>query len=391
MNRFLYRISSRGRRSSWNSSIISSSRCYKGLASKQSTDEKVIDLRSDTVTRPTQGMLTSMFAAEVGDDVLKEDPTVNKLEEKCAEMFGMEKALFVASGTMGNLLCLMSHVGNRGEELIIGDQQHVYIYEQGNFMQLASIPAKVLPTESNGTLSLENIQNAIQDDSDFHLCKTKLICLENTHLLAGGVPLPLEYLKQVRHIADDRNLKVHVDGARVYNAAVALNCEVKDVLENVDSVSMCLSKGLGCPVGSVIGGSEDFIKKAMRLRKSLGGGWRQSGFLAAAGLYAFENARSTLATDHSNAYHLACGIKELNCAEVLDVDLQKVRTNIVMTRTNRTDANVVVEALRKRGVLASAMTPSRIRFVTHLDVNRSDINNALEIIQQVTKNISNKL
>lgn len=266
-------------------------RHYK--SGKISQNGSCVDLRSDTVTRPTKGMLEVMMQAKLGDDVYKEDPTVNELKERCASLFGMENALFVPSGTMGNLLAIMSHCFKRGEELIIGSSQHVYMYEQGNFVQLASIPACVLPNQIDGTMLISDIEKNIKDHSDFHQSETKLICLENTHMKAGGLALPRKYMNDVTQLAKSCNLKIHVDGARLYNSAVALDEPVCKLLEGVDSVSMCLSKGLGCPVGSVIGGSNAFIERAKRLRKPLGGGLRQSGILAAAGLYALDRSKTT--------------------------------------------------------------------------------------------------
>ncbi|XP_065657212.1 L-allo-threonine aldolase [Hydra vulgaris] len=351
---------------------------------KMTTKSGVVDFRSDTVTQPSPDMRQAMMKAAVGDDVYKEDPTVNELEKFCADLFGMEKALYVPSGTMGNLLCLMAHVNGRGEEIIIGAKQHVYCYEQGGFMQLGSIPARVLPNECNGTISLKDIEENITDKSDFHFCETKLICLENTHLLSGGTPLPLDYLKNVTDLKQKYNLKVHVDGARLYNAAVALNEPVQSLLKNIDSVSMCLSKGLGCPVGSVIGGTEEFIKRAIRLRKCLGGGIRQGGILAAAGLFALKDAREKLKIDHINARLLAEGIYELKLPSVT-VDLTKVQTNIVFVKTPNGAAKTIADALSKHLILSSPFSSSILRFVTHLNICQDDVFRCVEVFKQVFK------
>ena len=359
--------------------IVSGANATSGLVTK------TIDFRSDTFTKPSKEMLQKMMEAEVGDDVHKEDPTVNKLEETCADLLGMEKSLFVPTGTMGNLICLMSHCMGRGEELIIGDKQHVYCYEQGHFMQLASIAARVIPNEADGTLSLKNIENNIQDDSDFHMSKTSLICLENTHMLAGGIPLKLEYMQQVGQLAKKYNIPVHVDGARIYNAALSLNCHVKDLLIHADSVSMCLSKGLGCPVGSVIGGSKEFIARASRIRKAVGGGMRQSGFLAAAGLYALKHAYTTLNHDHVNAATLAHGINDLDRHDYIYVE--RCETNIMMARTKEGYAEYIGDMLTKRGVLVTVFDSSTIRFVTHLGISNDDILCTIEQISHVTKAI----
>lgn len=238
---------------------------------------KYIDLRSDTVTKPSPEMLKIMVQSKVGDDVYKEDESTNLLEKLAAEIFGMEKALFVPSGTMGNLICIMAHCDGRGEELIIGSKQHVYVYEQGHFMQLASVGARVIPNQNDGTLLLSDIEQNIRTDEDFHNCVTRLLCLENTHMNCGGVPLSNEYMQQVGELCQKHNIPVHIDGARLFNAAVATKHSIKELLIHASSVSMCLSKGLGCPVGSIIGGSEEFIHKALRIRKSLGGGMRQVG------------------------------------------------------------------------------------------------------------------
>jgi len=356
-------------------------RSYHGV---QSTSKKhQIDLRSDTLTKPSAGMLDAMMQAKVGDDVYKEDPTVNLLEETCAALFGMESALFVPTGTMGNLLCIMSHIQGRGEELIIGCNQHVHCYEQGHFMQLAGVPARVIPNQADGTLLLSDIQYNLKDDSDFHSCQTKLICLENTHMRLGGLPLPLGYVEQVAQLARANDVKLHIDGARIFNAAVADNLSLKDLLVGVDSVSMCLSKGLGCPIGSVIGGSRDLLKRALRSRKMVGGGMRQSGFLAAAGLYALQNARDTLHADHVKAHRLAYELQKL-ARDHLSVDINNVRTNIVFVGTEAGKAENLVEKLAKHNILCSAFDCSTVRFVTHCDVSLENIDQTLEVIKDVT-------
>lgn len=355
-------------------------RHYK--SGKISQNGSCIDLRSDTVTRPTKGMLEVMMQAKLGDDVYKEDPTVNELEERCASLFGMENALFVPSGTMGNLLAIMSHCFKRGEELIIGSSQHVYMYEQGNFVQLASIPACVLPNQIDGTMLMSDIEKNIKDDSDFHQSETKLICLENTHMKAGGLALPRKYMNDVTQLAKSCNLKIHVDGARLYNSAVALDEPVCKLLEGVDSVSMCLSKGLGCPVGSVIGGSNAFIERAKRLRKPLGGGLRQSGILAAAGLYALDRAESILQDDHLKAKYLAEGIDAMG-NENFQVKLENVQTNIVFVSTPKDLAPKIVEGLALSNVLCQEFDNSTIRFVTHLDVTHEDIEKTLLYLQSL--------
>lgn len=335
--------------------------------------DKWIDLRSDTVTKPSPEMTKAMFNAKLGDDVYKEDDTVNHLEKIVANMFGMEKALFVPSGTMGNLLCIMSHCDGRGQELIIGSKQHVYIYEQGHFMALASVAARVLQSQADGTMTLEDIEHNIHTNEDPHNCETRLICLENTHMSCGGIPLSNQYLSDVGGLSSKHNIPVHIDGARLFNAAVATNQSLKDLLLHANSVSMCLSKGLGCPIGSVIGGSEELIWKALRIRKALGGGMRQVGFLAAAGIFALEHGHIYLQKDHDNAKLLAQCINGQNMDEILQVNVQNVKTNIVFAESKEKKAFQIVEKLKERNILASAFNDSLIRLVTHRDVNENDI------------------
>jgi threonine aldolase len=245
-----------------------------------------IDLRSDTVTQPTLEMREAMLKAELGDDVFSDDPTINRLEEIAAAKLAKEAAVFVASGTMGNLTSLLTHCG-RGEEVIVGDQAHIFRYEAGGSSTLGGIAQFQIPNNPDGTLPLDRVEAAIRG-SDQHEARTKLIALENTHNRCGGTVLPIAYMKQVRELADRHNLKVHLDGARVFNAAVALGADVAAITRYVDSVTFCLSKGLSAPVGSVICGPREFIAQARRYRKMLGGGMRQAGVLAAAGIVALE-------------------------------------------------------------------------------------------------------
>lgn len=353
------------------------------------TSRRTVDLRSDTLTRPSTEMKKAMFAAEVGDDVYKEDATINELERVAAQLFGMEAALFVPSGTMGNLICLMSHCGGRGEELIIGAEQHVYVYEQAHFMQLASIGARVIPNEPDGTMRLESIEANIKDASDFHCAETKLICLENTHMNCGGIPLTNEFLNQVGQLSRKRNIAVHVDGARLFNAAVATNQSLADSLVNADSVSMCLSKGLGCPIGSVIGGTEEFISRAIRIRKSLGGGIRQGGFLAAAGLYALEHGHVWIQRDHVNAKILAEGILNLGAPDLIDIEASKMpQTNLVFVKTARGDGFEIESKLRDRGVLTIAFSGEKMRLVLHHDVHEEDVFYTLEMLKEIVYEMS---
>ena len=283
---------------------------------------------------------------------------------------------------MGNLLCLMAHCYGRGEELIIGSNQHVYLYEQGHFMRIAGIGARVLPNQPDGSIDVVDIRTNIRDATDFHQSETKLICLENTHMNCGGIPLTNKYLKEVGSMAQENNIKLHIDGARLFNAAVATNQSLSSILSSADSVSMCLSKGLGCPVGSIIGGSEELISKALRIRKSLGGGIRQGGFLAAAGLYALEHGHIYIQRDHSNARLLAEGVNQCN-SDLLNVDLDKVKTNIVFCDVSEDRAFDVERKLREKRVLAIAFSESRLRFVLHHDVSEKDVQIALLRVKEV--------
>lgn len=284
----------------------------------------VIDLRSDTVTHPTPEMRQAMANAPVGDDVYGEDPTIKTLEQDAAALFGQEAGLFVASGTMGNLVSVLSHCG-RGEEMILGKEAHIFKYEAGSAAAYGGIQPNTLPVRRDGTMDLDLIRAAIRPN-DMHMPPTRLICLENTHGGASGAPVGRDYIEQVLTIARQHHLKVHVDGARIFNAATALGTPVGDLCAGVDSVSICLSKGLCAPVGSVIVGSKDFIARARRVRKSLGGGMRQAGILAAAGLIALHEMSKRLDEDHAHARLLAEGLARM---PHVGIDLEMVRTNIL--------------------------------------------------------------
>jgi threonine aldolase len=286
---------------------------------------KVIDLRSDTVTHPTPGMRQAMFEAEVGDDVYGEDPTVNRLESMAASRMGKEAALFVASGTQGNLIAVLTHC-NHGDEMIVGDEAHMFWYEVGGAAALGGVTTRILPNDSGGRLNPDDVERAIRD-RDIHYPETRLLCLENTHNRCGGMVLTVGYTSQVSDLAHARGLKVHLDGARIFNAAIALGVPAPLLAENADSVSFCLSKGLGAPVGSLLCGGQDFIERARKVRKMLGGGMRQVGIIAAAGIVALETMVDRLAEDHASARRLAeglLGIKGVRLAQ------DHVPTNIVM-------------------------------------------------------------
>jgi threonine aldolase len=335
-----------------------------------------IDLRSDTVTQPTPEMREAMHRAELGDDVFGDDPTVNRLEELAAAKLGKEAAVFVASGTMGNLASLLTHCG-RGEEVIVGDQAHIFRYEAGGSSALGGIAQFQIPNNPDGTLPLAKVEAAIRG-SDQHEARTKLIALENTHNRCGGTVLPLGYLKQVRELADEHHLKIHLDGARVFNAAVALSVEVKAIAQYADSVTFCLSKGLSAPVGSVICGRQDFVAEARRKRKMLGGGMRQAGVLAAAGIVALEKMIARLAEDHTNARRLAEGLAD---TPGVAIDLERVQTNIIyfdlMPDVKVTGDVIAQRMLEHKIKILSPGSARRFRFVTHAWIDRNDIDRVL--------------
>lgn len=324
---------------------------------------KVIDLRSDTVTKPSADMRAAMLGAEVGDDVYGEDPSVNRLEALAAAKLGKEAALFVCSGTQSNLLALLAHC-ERGDEYIVGQQGHTYKYEGGGAAVLGSIQPQPLDYEADGSLDLGRVEAAIKPD-DPHFAKTRLLCLENTQ---AGKALPLDYLRRAQEFTRARALGLHLDGARVFNAAVHLKVPVTEISRYFDSVSVCLSKGLGAPVGSVLCGPKAFIAKARRWRKVVGGGMRQAGMLAAAGIYALENNVERLARDHENARALA---QSLSSIEGLTVASGGAQTNMVYIALEPQRSVRMREYLKGQGILISGQ--GSIRLVTHLDVDRADI------------------
>jgi threonine aldolase len=281
-----------------------------------------IDLRSDTVTWPTPNMREAMANAPIGDDVYGEDPTVNRLQAEAAELLGKEAGLFVSSGTQGNLIALLTHCG-RGDEIIVGDKAHTFVYEAGGVSALGSIHPRTVKVHEDGTLALDDIKQAIRGDNE-HFPRTRLITLENTQGTVGGVPLTKQYTDQVAEIARENNLKLHIDGARIFNAAAALNTSAEDLIENADSMTFCLSKGLCAPVGSVLVGTKDFIREARRARKLLGGGMRQAGVIAAAGLVAIREMPQRLHEDHQNACNLSEGL-----AALPHIKVKSIQTNFV--------------------------------------------------------------
>ena len=334
---------------------------------------KPIDLRSDTVTRPSPAMREVMAGAEVGDDVYGEDPTVNRLEALAAEMLGMEAAVFVPTGTQSNLLGVMAHC-ERGDEYIVGQQAHTYKYEGGGAAVLGSIQPQPLDFAPDGSLDLAQVARAIKPAEDHHFAKTRLLCLENTQ---GGKVLPLDYLQRAHDFARARGLGLHLDGARLFNATVKQGVQVREISCLFDTVSVCLSKGLGAPVGSVLCGSGAHIAKARRWRKVLGGGMRQAGVVAAAGIYALKNNVQRLAADHDNARLLAERLAEIDGVEV---DPGSVQTNMVFIQVDPSRAEPLREYLKHRNMLIGA--GSTVRLVTHLDVNAEEIRALAQAVAQ---------
>lgn len=323
---------------------------------------QTVDLRSDTVTRPTKDMKAAMFNADVGDDVYGEDPTINELESLAAGRLGKEAAIYCSSGTQTNLLALLTHCG-RGDEYIVGQTAHTYRYEGGGAAVLGSIQPQPLIFQPDGTLDLDMVAEFIKPD-DFHFAKTRLLCLENT---TNGKVLPLDYLQKANTFAREKGLNIHLDGARVFNAAVKLGIDVKEITQYFDTISACLSKGLGAPVGSVLAGPAAQIKKARRWRKMLGGGMRQAGILAAAGIHALTHHVDRLREDHDNARALAGGLVEI---DQISIDLDMVQTNILFAEIDA-DMNDLAAFLKEKGILISTSNP--VRLVTHLDITKADI------------------
>lgn len=346
-----------------------------------SSADSFVDLRSDTVTQPSKPMLEAAVNAKTGDDVMGEDPTVLELEEKVADMFGKEKGLFVPSGTMSNLVSILSHCHGRASEMIVGANSHISLWEGGNAASLGGVHARQLvEDETTAELSLEEIQSAFRLDNDDHFAKTELICLENTHNMMGGTVLGSDYIDQVGKLANSLDIKLHIDGARIFNAATALSVSVKDLCKSAHSVSVCLSKGLGAPLGSVLLGETEFIRLAKRARKRCGGGMRQSGVVAAMGLYAIENNVQLLRYDHHRAKRLASELR---------------RNGFEVARDGHVDTNIIYFALppnstvpiedycevvkRDYGVLLTggySRGGKLFRAVTHLDLTDNDIDRA---------------
>lgn len=339
---------------------------------------KLIDLRSDTVTKPSQEMRKAMYEAEVGDDVFKEDPTVNKLEEFAAELLGKEAALFVTSGVMGNQICL-NVLTNPGDEVICERDAHIFNYESGSPAKLSGI--QLLPVEGkNGVFTAEQVEPLIRPSSAYYMPRTKVIEVENTHNRASGAIWPFEKIIELKNLAQKYNLYYHLDGARIWNASVATGISVKDYASHFDTISCCLSKGLGAPVGSIIAGTKEFVKEAYRIRKSWGGGMRQAGILAAAGLYALKNNIQRLKEDHEKAKYLAQRISE---NQNLEIDPALVQTNIILFKPLKSSVEEGIKRCKDEGLLLSVGKVDLIRAVTHLDVSFEDVQKAADIIESV--------
>jgi len=345
---------------------------------------KTIDLRSDTVTLPSPAMREAINTAELGDDVFGEDPTVNRLEELAAERMGKEAALLVVSGTMGNLVCILTHC-RRGEEVILGDMSHTFLYEAGGMSALGGVHPHTLANQPDGTMLLEEIEAAVRADN-VHFPRTRLICLENTHNRCAGSPLTVEYTDAVAALAKKHNLLLHLDAARIFNAALALGVDVKQLTQSADSVAFCLSKGLAAPVGSLLCGSKKFVAEARRTRKVLGGGMRQAGIIAAAGITALEEMVDRLEEDHRNAKRLAQGIAGI---ETLSIDVESVRTDIVYFEVagEQITAEQLTSELAKKGVKILHIGPNRLRAVTHYGITADDIDTALKAIQEIADKV----
>jgi threonine aldolase len=346
---------------------------------------KIIDLRSDTVTQPTQAMRQAMAQAEVGDDVYGEDITVNRLQDIAASRLGKQAALFIPSGTMGNLVALLTHC-NRGDEVILGSKSHTFTYEVGGMSALGGIHSYQVPNQPDGTMELETIQGAIRTEN-VHFPTSRLIALENTHNRCGGVAISREYTYQVGELAHQNGIRLHIDGARIFNAAVALRVGAAELAAPADTITFCLSKGLCAPVGSVLCGSSDFINKARRIRKQLGGGMRQAGILAAAGIVALDSMVNRLEEDHKRARRLAKGLANI---PGLKLDPGTPQTNMVflslMEGTGLTSKEVSTR-LAERGVRVGTDGPHRFRLVTHYWIDDLAVDQAVGLFQEVINDI----
>jgi threonine aldolase len=340
-----------------------------------------IDLRSDTVTQPTDAMRKAIAEAEVGDDVYGEDPTVNRLQEIAAEMVGMEAAIYVPSGTMGNLAALLAHC-ERGDEVIVGDRAHTYMFEAGGVSALGGLHTFTVPNQPDGSIELSDLERAVRSD-DAHYPRTACIALENTHNLCGGSYLTVEYTQSVADIARRNDIRLHIDGARIFNAAIAQEIPVRELTQPADSITFCLSKGLSAPVGSMICGGETFIEKVHRLRKQLGGGMRQAGVLAAAGIVALETMVDRIADDHRRAQQLAEALEEI---EGIEIETKNPPTNMVYFRLQDSSEPAVekfITGLVENGIRINPPRNGRIRLVTHYWIDDLALKKTISSMRQV--------
>lgn len=343
--------------------------------------QKYIDLRSDTVTRPSPGMRRAMMEAQVGDDVFGEDPTVNELQDRICKLFKKEASLFVPSGTMGNEVCIKVHT-NPGDEIIVEQDSHIFVYETAGPSLLSGVQMTIIPG-IRGRMSVEQVKMAIRPRA-YYLPMTKLICFENPHGRSGGTIIPLEEIKEVRKLALNENLKMHLDGARLWNATVATGVSLSEYAENFDSLSVCFSKGLGAPIGSIILGNRDFIERALVYRKIFGGGMRQSGILAAAAIYALDYNIERLKDDHKKARYIYSGICNLRG---IKIDPESVETNMVIADISGTgrSQSEILGSLKSHGLLLTPERQTSIRAVTHLDVSMEEVELAVDIFRSVFK------
>lgn len=346
----------------------------------------MIDYLSDTVTHPTDEMRRAMAEAPVGDDVYGEDPTANSLEEKAARMLGKEAACFMPSGTMSNLASVLAHC-RRGFEILVGDESDLYHYEAGGVSIVGGVVLHPVPTQTDGRLALDDLRAAIRDPTDFQMARAGLICLENPHCRSGGRVLPLDYLAEVRAFADEQKLPIHMDGARVFNAAVALGVPPSTVAGFVDSVQFCLSKNLAAPIGSMVVGDADFVDDVRRLRKMLGGGMRQVGIVAAAGHLALDVMTERLHEDHDRARRLA---EALTHMDGIELHLEEVQTNMVFFRVHHPEFTTesFVHALRRRGVRMEQLGHGRIRAVIHYQIDDADIDRTLTVFEELLAGVA---
>ena len=341
----------------------------------------MIDLRSDTVTLPSSEMKEFMFEATLGDDVYGEDPSVNLLENKISKLFGKEDSLFVPSGTMANLIAVMSHC-QRGDEILLGNQSHIFKYEAGGTSVLGGIHSHQLHNNEDGTIDINNILSGINNINDTHYAATRLLCLENTHNRCYGTAIDSKYFSDVKNALHKYNVGIHIDGARIFNASIALGQSFDRLVKHADSVSCCLSKGLSCPSGSLVVGSASFIKRARRLRKMLGGGMRQSGILAAAGIYAIDNMIDRLAEDHKNAKELALYLSDISC---INIDITKVSTNLIFFRleSDRLNPNQFLQQLIKHNIKIDYKGNKLFRIATHAGFRNNDIEKVIKTFKLI--------